>query len=58
MCRSIGVTPQEYLANNSKTFTSNELSRNLAKSSDSLASALTITTALTTFEPSWQLSEP
>ena len=30
MCRNTGVTPQEYLADNSKTFTSAEFSRNLA----------------------------
>jgi hypothetical protein len=30
MCRNTGVTPQEYLADNSKTFTSVELSRSLA----------------------------
>ncbi|KAI2507770.1 hypothetical protein MHU86_6666 [Fragilaria crotonensis] len=31
MCRNTGVTPQEYLADNSKTFTSAEFSRNLAE---------------------------
>ncbi|KAI2500410.1 hypothetical protein MHU86_14081 [Fragilaria crotonensis] len=30
MCRNTGVTPQEYLADNSKTFTSSEFSRNLS----------------------------
>jgi hypothetical protein len=30
MCQNTGVTPQEYLANNSKTFTSAEFFRNLA----------------------------
>ena len=30
MCRNTGVTPQEYLADNSKTFTSAEFSRNLS----------------------------
>jgi hypothetical protein len=30
MCRNTGVTPQEYLADNSQTFTSAEFSRNLA----------------------------
>jgi hypothetical protein len=30
MCRNTGVTPQEYLADNSKTFTSAEFSVNLA----------------------------
>ncbi|KAI2513070.1 hypothetical protein MHU86_1362 [Fragilaria crotonensis] len=31
MCRNTGVTPQEYLADNSKTFTSAEFSRNLSE---------------------------
>ncbi len=30
MCRNTGVAPQEYLADNSKTFTSAEFSKNLA----------------------------
>ncbi|KAI2509955.1 hypothetical protein MHU86_4520 [Fragilaria crotonensis] len=63
MCRNTGVTPQEYLADNSKTFTSAEFSRNLAefhKLSDSLASALTITmeSPNATFVQSWPLQGP
>jgi hypothetical protein len=63
MCQYTGVTPQEYLTDNSKRSRPPSFlatSPTLNKSSYSLASALTITMTLpsASFEPSWQLPEP
>jgi hypothetical protein len=63
MCRNTGVTPQEYLANNSKAFTSAEFSRNLANFEQVIRFAGVgahhhNAWPSATFEQSWQLQEP